>query len=276
MSKLYFTFFFLTHTNTRTFTKFQSFQFRMDFLMQGSSAAGWPSSLNVSCLHCTEICTGQPLPAVKYHDSYNDVFHVYGYFCRPGCALGHVNDSKGDTCRQIIWTQTVFRRFFGLRGSPKPFGPRSSLKKFGGPLSLAEFYGEDDQQTLFIASIQPPFITSSIVTQVERTRILGQTDGGIGHGIRRPEFRTEPIARPTETGQEPAILEYLATLHLDDDDEPPSPPRKKAASTSASSAQATTTEGASVSSASGAIAATKSKPKRKTRVGVATSLDIFD
>lgn len=40
----------------------------------------WPTSTDALCLHCAESCPSAPLPAVKYYDSHEDKFWVYGFF----------------------------------------------------------------------------------------------------------------------------------------------------------------------------------------------------
>ena len=60
----------------------------------------WPDSTKALCLHCSEKISKIPLPAVKYHDAKDDKYWVYGYFCRPGCAIAYVMDQPNmDNCR---------------------------------------------------------------------------------------------------------------------------------------------------------------------------------
>jgi hypothetical protein len=172
----------------------------------------WPITTQALCLHCAEKCPSVPLPAVKYHDSKEDKYWVYGYFCRPCCSLAYVQEHPfSDTGRCLLWTQTILRKYFDICSPIVPAPPRCSLIKFGGKLTLDEFYG--DSKVQFKVVHVPPFVTFAMY--VEMTRKVDD-DTAIdatnlqAKGLRRPLVRTEPVAQYTETGKPPLLLEYLA------------------------------------------------------------------
>ena len=186
-----------------------------DFVIGAPTSRTWPSHVDALCLHCAEPCV-KALPAVRFHDPQENIYVVYGFFCRPGCALANASESRGDTARRLLWTQTMLRQYFGVSPLAKASAPRASLQKFGGPLCLAEFYGEDEHNTAFLELLEPPFVTSAVYTRVERD---GRA-GAVAHDskVRRPLTRSEPLAQPTDTGEEPMVLEFLARLDLSDDE----------------------------------------------------------
>jgi hypothetical protein len=170
----------------------------------------WPERTAALCLHCAEAIASTPLPAVKYYDQQDDKYWVYGYFCRPCCALAHVSElSSTDTARCMLWTQTVLRSVFGVVGPLRAAPPREALAKFGGKLSLAEFYGEDG--TVFKAIHAPPFVTFAMYAEVTRKASDGApVDVSEVKVLRRPAQRTDPVAVADPTDKPPLILEYLA------------------------------------------------------------------
>jgi hypothetical protein len=171
--------------------------------------ADWPTSTHALCLHCAEKCPSAPLPAVKYHDAQEDKFWVYGYFCRPGCAIAYVMDQPSmDNCRCALWTQSILRNYFGVKGAMFPAPPRCLLQKFGGTLSLEEFYGNDG--TLFTAMHEPPFVTYAMFAEIRNNGVLPAEEDKRTKGLRRPAQRTAPIAIQEITEKPPAILEFLA------------------------------------------------------------------
>jgi hypothetical protein len=169
----------------------------------------WPERTDAVCLHCAEACPSIPLPAVKYYDSHEDKFWVYGYFCRPCCSLAYAQELIGtDTHRCLIWTQNVLRVYFGVTKGMKAAPPRSCLKKFGGALSLSEFYGDDD--SVFKIMHTPPFVTYAMYAEL--TNMPGTTtENKDVYHLRRPlDVTSRPRSEPESTEKPPLILEYLA------------------------------------------------------------------
>jgi hypothetical protein len=157
----------------------------------------WPKSTSALCLHCAEPIE-KPLPAVKYHDTHEDKYMVYGYFCRPCCSFAYVQEQPGDTARCLAWTQHVLRTYFGVTNMASA-PPRCALNKFGGSMTLSEFYGDN---SVFVAIHAPPFVTFAMYAEIAKKPIE--------NGVRRPLTRQDPIAVNESTGKVPLILEFLA------------------------------------------------------------------
>lgn len=167
----------------------------------------WPVTTKFLCLHCSESIPGVPLPAVKYYDSHDNKFWVYGFFCRPCCCLAYVQEHPNtDTPRCIIWTQAVLRNIFKFDTVIIPAPPRCALKKYGGKLSLNDFYGTDEIK--FKAIHNPPFVTFAMYA--EMTNKNGPEHDKATNGLTRPTERTTPVATEESTQKPPLILEFLA------------------------------------------------------------------
>ena len=210
--------------------------------------AQWPDSSPHACLHCCEPIAGRPLPAVRHWDLGRGRYTVFGAFCRPGCALGHLQEAGGaDAPNCMAHTRVLLRKAFGLRaGGPCP--PRYTLRKFGGPLTLPQFYGEPVEGGGCAANatpahpprvLGPSVITHAVVLGVQRGRAggggssssssssaCGRTDPAEGdegdayesadrsrvRGVRRPTRRTTPWVEGHPTGLEPLLLRAVAEL----------------------------------------------------------------
>ena len=176
----------------------------------------WPSKTDFLCLHCAEPIKNAPLPAVKYHDTHDDRYWVYGYFCRPCCSLAHVSEQKtSDQSRCVIWTQLVLRKYFNcLINESKPAPPRSALKKFGGSMDLEDFYGSTNN-SYFKSSIEPPFVTFAMYTEmIQKTNEDDNLVETKVYGLKRPPLNvllSRQPAKSEQTGKIPLILEFLAS-----------------------------------------------------------------
>ena len=188
------------------------------------SLANWPKSLNVHCLHCAELIEQTPLPAVKYYESQEDKYWVYGYFCRPCCSLAYVKEQQStDVTRCLIWTQNLLRNFFGYKISEmRPAPPRCTMEKFGGSLSLKEFYGECG--TVFKSLISPPFATFAMYAEI--TKLPLSQDNNKTKGLRRPTEIRDPVENEI-TEKPPLILEYLARRGVQSESKEELPPKKR-------------------------------------------------
>jgi hypothetical protein len=179
--------------------------------LKTKSIQHWPEKTTALCLHCAESCPLTPLPAVKYYDAHEECHWVYGFFCRPCCALAHVSENPNtDSQRCLVWTQSVLRNYFGVENM-QAAPPRAALSKFGGKMSLASFYGEDG--TIFKSLHTPPFVTFAMYAEI--TNQQTPADSKIVNGLRRPLERTHPIATPEPTDKPPLILEFLAKRGAD-------------------------------------------------------------
>jgi len=175
-----------------------------------TAAISWPTKTSALCLHCAEACPSVPLPAVKYFDSHEEKYWVYGFFCRPCCALAYVQEHPTtDTARCLMWTQAVLRQYFQIKHRMTPAPPRAALSKFGGSLSLKDFYGQDGFAFKMLHT--PPFVTFAMYAELNE---VDTVDSKVTHGLRRPVDSKRPVAQPEPTEKPPLILEYLARRGL--------------------------------------------------------------
>ncbi len=97
-----------------------------------------PETTEIACFWCAHQFDGRPvfLP----YDEKNGVWHVYGNFCCPECALAYCLDEKED--QQTRWEKVallhrLYANVVGGRIYPAP--SRNVLKLFGGRLSIQEY-----------------------------------------------------------------------------------------------------------------------------------------
>ena len=178
------------------------------------SISEWPKTTKALCLHCAEPCNSPPLPAVKYYDSQEQKFWVYGFFCRPCCVLAFVQEHPHtDTTRCLMWSQSILKKYFGA-GKMDSAPPRSALIKFGGKLTLEQFYGDDSGASHFKGLHTPPFVTFAMYAELSHSITDPPIDEKKLTGLRRPLVRTSTVAEQDSTEKQPLILEFLAKRGL--------------------------------------------------------------
>lgn len=95
-----------------------------------------PASTEVHCFWCTHCFEGSPcfLP-VKEESS---VYHVYGNFCTPQCALAYLLYEHMDS--HVRWERmALLHRMYRSVGRLYPAPPRESLLTYGGAYSIERF-----------------------------------------------------------------------------------------------------------------------------------------
>ena len=178
----------------------------------------WPEKMpQLQCLHCGGQCSvGPPIPAARQYESQIDQYWVYGPFCRPCCATGYICEND-NTSKQLAPTIELMRRYFNVNET-RIAPPRASHKRFGGTLDDHDFYGDSGFVTL--STLQPPFVTfanyvvgvhQTIKTDLPVESLLPQSAGRLVD-LKRPDYRSAPIAEKKPTGKAPLFLEFLATL----------------------------------------------------------------
>jgi hypothetical protein len=97
-----------------------------------------PEKTDIACFWCAHQFEGRPvfLP----YDEKDGVWHVYGNFCCPECALAYCIDEKED--QQLRWEKiALLHRLYAnvIGGRIYPAPARTVLKLFGGRLSIEEY-----------------------------------------------------------------------------------------------------------------------------------------
>jgi hypothetical protein len=115
-----------------------------------------PSSTEVHCFWCTHCFEGTPsfLP-VKEESS---VYHVYGNFCTPQCALAFLLYEHMDS--HVRWERmALLHRMYRSVGRLYPAPPRESLVTYGGHYSIEKFRDLIGMNKLRVDVQVPPMIS---------------------------------------------------------------------------------------------------------------------
>ena len=115
-----------------------------------------PSSTEVHCFWCTHCFEGTPsfLP-VKEESS---VYHVYGNFCTPQCALAYLLYEHMDS--HVRWERmALLHRMYRSVGRLYPAPPRESLTTYGGYYSIEKFRELIGMNKLRVDVQVPPMIS---------------------------------------------------------------------------------------------------------------------
>jgi hypothetical protein len=117
-----------------------------------------PCESNLSCFWCCEPFSGRP--CVIPMRIVEHVWHVYGNFCTPQCAMAYLLSEVLDT--HTRWERiALLNRLYGshCNGRIYPAPSRESLQRFGGPISSEEFRGMCEAQRLRVDVHMPPIVS---------------------------------------------------------------------------------------------------------------------
>ncbi len=117
-----------------------------------------PEQTEIACFWCAHQFEGRPvfLP----YDEKEGVWHVYGNFCCPECALAYCLDEKED--QQTRWEKVallhrLYANVVGGRIYPAP--ARTVLRLFGGKLSIEEYRATVRKGKVRIDIHYPPMVS---------------------------------------------------------------------------------------------------------------------
>jgi hypothetical protein len=99
-----------------------------------------PEKTDIACFWCTHEFENKPCFLPTKEES--GVYHIYGNFCSPQCALSYLLEEHLDS--HVRWERmALLHRMYRPQGKPGcrlyPSPPRESLKKFGGVYTYEEF-----------------------------------------------------------------------------------------------------------------------------------------
>lgn len=117
-----------------------------------------PEKTDIACFWCAHQFEGRPvfLP----YDEKDGVWHVYGNFCCPECALAYCIDEKED--QQLRWEKiALLHRLYAnvIGGRIYPAPARTVLKLFGGRLSIDEYRATVRRGKVRIDIHYPPMVS---------------------------------------------------------------------------------------------------------------------
>ena len=117
----------------------------------------------VSCWHCCEEIvdpkTVVPLP--RLFDSSENLFHVYGATCSPGCAKAYILEHTSfDRGQHLNVLAKMLREVYGVKGPVSETPPRPALKRFGGVFDPTK-----TRRPAECRIVQPPFVSYCMLVE---------------------------------------------------------------------------------------------------------------
>ena len=117
-----------------------------------------PEKTDIACFWCAHQFEGRPvfLP----YDEKDGVWHVYGNFCCPECALAYCLEEKED--QQVRWEKVallhrMYANIVGGRIYPSP--ARIVLRHFGGKMSIEEYRATVRRGKVRVDIHYPPMVS---------------------------------------------------------------------------------------------------------------------
>jgi hypothetical protein len=117
-----------------------------------------PEETTVACFWCCEHFSGRP--CVVPTKIIEDVWHVYGNFCAPQCAMAYLLSELLDT--HTRWERiALLNRLYSssCHGRVYPAPSRESLQRFGGPISPEDFRTICNEQRIRVDIHMPPMVS---------------------------------------------------------------------------------------------------------------------
>jgi hypothetical protein len=117
-----------------------------------------PSETELACFWCCELFPGRPC-VIPNHISL-DVWHVYGNYCTPQCAMAYLLSEILDT--HTRWERiALLNRLYAkqINGRIYPAPSRESLQRFGGPITSEDFRSMCENQTTRVDIHIPPMVS---------------------------------------------------------------------------------------------------------------------
>lgn len=117
-----------------------------------------PESTDIACFWCAHQFEGRPV-FIPY-DEKGGVWHVYGNFCCPECALAYCLDEKEDS--HIRWEKvSLLHRLYApvVGGRIYPAPARLLMKHFGGMLSIEDYRATSRKRSVRVDVHYPPMVS---------------------------------------------------------------------------------------------------------------------
>jgi hypothetical protein len=115
-----------------------------------------PKESAAVCFWCCEKFTGTP--CVIPTRIVDNVWHVYGNYCTPQCAMAYLMSEILDT--HTRWERiALLNRLYSTNGRIYPAPARETLSKFGGPISIEDHRAMCDAQRVRVDVHMPPMVS---------------------------------------------------------------------------------------------------------------------
>jgi hypothetical protein len=117
-----------------------------------------PSETDLACFWCCEKFSGRPCVIPSYISQ--SVWHVYGNYCTPQCAMAYLLSEILDT--HTRWERiSLLNRLYNkqVNGRIYPAPSRESLQRFGGPITPDDFRSICENQNIRVDIHMPPMVS---------------------------------------------------------------------------------------------------------------------
>lgn len=139
-----------------------------------------PSSTSMACFWCCDTFTGRP--CVIPMCIIDNIWHVYGNYCNPQCAMAALLNEPLDT--HVRWERiALLNMLYGgayANGRIYPAPDRGVLQRFGGPMVIEEFRELCERGRMRVDIHMPPLI--SIIASMD-TKPIDFYESNIGSSM---------------------------------------------------------------------------------------------
>lgn len=113
-----------------------------------------------ACWHCCESVGDAPMPIPRIFDTTENIYHVYGCVCCPGCAKAYILEHTSfDRGKHLDVLVHMLRSVYGMTGPILETPPRPSLKRFGG------YFDPRNPPRAACRLVEPPFVSYCMIAE---------------------------------------------------------------------------------------------------------------
>jgi hypothetical protein len=144
-------------TESRPLQVFSNSQIMVEFASRNQSQK-LPDKTDIACFWCAHKFENQP--CIIPEREVKGIYKVYGNFCAPECAMGHLLNESIDP--HVRWERmALLNRIYDTEISGKiyPAPPRESLELFGGPLTIESYRATVSSKKVRIDLHMPPIVS---------------------------------------------------------------------------------------------------------------------
>ena len=147
------------------------------------------------CWHCCEPIKDarSVIPLPRLYDATEQVYHVYGRTCSPGCAKAYILEHTSfDRGHHLNTLARMLREVYGVAGGVAEAPPRPAMRRFGG------VFDPSKQTRAECRLVEPPFVSYCMLVE-ER----------VGGGTAAPPEEEAAPAAAMEVEDEDALQEPM-------------------------------------------------------------------
>ena len=122
---------------------------------------------DVGCWHCCEPVGDCAIPIPRLYDSVDEVYHVYGATCSPGCCkayiMEHTSFDRGNHLNVLV---RMLREVYGVTSPVMQTPPRAALRRFGGDFDPCAAV------TTRCLLTEPPFVSYCMLVSESQAEVM--------------------------------------------------------------------------------------------------------